>query len=48
MDVIPLVLLIAAAIVFALAVLNTAARINLIALGLLLAVACVPLYYILT
>lgn len=48
MDILPLVLLVAAGIVFALATLNTAARINLVALGLLLAVACVPLYYILT
>lgn len=48
MDILPLVLLVAAAIVFALAAINTTARINLIALGLLLSVACVPLYYILT
>lgn len=48
MEIIPLVLLTAAAILFALETIGTAARINLTALGLLLAVACVPLYYILT
>lgn len=36
MDVVELVLLLAAAIVFAIAALNVAARINLLALGLLL------------
>lgn len=48
MEIIPLILYLAAAFAFALETIGTTTRIKLVPFGLMLAVACAPIYYILT